>query len=235
MQVVQPNPTRLKPELVEIFLQTGLLEIFADDLRTGRQRCLHPGLCRQTFRRGFARQQAGTDHDIRIGGIGAGRDRGNDDIAVAEIVTLAGYFYALLRFGALAEFLVHRHGKSGFDFFKATRSCGRFGPDNDGSTELNSSLSTSVKIGSGRRLHAVHALRLGIGRNERDDIGRTGPCPSCNECIVIDRREAARRAIFGRHVAECRAVGDGQMREAGAEELDELSDLRRACEASRSR
>ena len=51
MQVVQPKPTRLKPSLSRSLLQAGLVEIFGDDLRAGRQRGLHPRLRCQALAR----------------------------------------------------------------------------------------------------------------------------------------------------------------------------------------
>jgi hypothetical protein len=50
--------------------------------------------------------------------------------------------------------------------------------------------------------------------------------------VVVDREEAAGRAIFRRHVADGRAVGERQIVEAGAEEFDELADHALACAAS---
>ena len=50
----------------------------------------------------------------------------------------------------------------------ATRSCGRLGPASEGSTCDSSSLSTSVKTGSGVDLRAVQALRLAIGGDQRN-------------------------------------------------------------------
>ena len=52
--------------------------------------------------------------------------------------------------------------------FSATRSCGRFGPASDGSMLASSSLSTSVKIGSGVDLVRIQALRLGVGLDQLD-------------------------------------------------------------------
>ena len=40
----------------------------------------------------------------------------------------------------------------------------------------------------------------------------------------VDREEAAGRAVFRRHVADRRAVGERHVGEAGAEELDKLAD-----------
>ena len=79
----------IEAELVEILLQAGLVEIFADHLRAGRQRRLHPRLDGEALGRGLAGEQAGADHHARIGGVGAGGDRGDHHVAVAEIVVLA--------------------------------------------------------------------------------------------------------------------------------------------------
>ena len=42
--------------------------------------------------------------------------------------------------------------------------------------------------------------------------------------VVVDREEAAGRAVFRRHVADGGAVGDREVGEAGAEKFDELAD-----------
>ena len=42
--------------------------------------------------------------------------------------------------------------------------------------------------------------------------------------LLVDREEAARRAVLGRHVRDRRAVGDREADEPGAEVLDELPD-----------
>ena len=48
--------------------------------------------------------------------------------------------------------------------------------------------------------------------------------PEVRERLLVDREEAARCAVLGRHVPERRAVSDRKRRDAVAEVLDELSD-----------
>ena len=76
-------------ELVEVLLQAGLVEIFGDDLRARRERGLDPRLDGQALGHRLARQQPGADHHVRVRGVGAGGDRGDHHVAVAEIVIAA--------------------------------------------------------------------------------------------------------------------------------------------------
>ncbi len=81
---------QIEAELVEVLLQAGLLEIFGHHLRAGRQRGLHPRLGGEALGRRFAGEQAGADHHARVRGIGAGGDRRDHHVAIAEIVIPAG-------------------------------------------------------------------------------------------------------------------------------------------------
>ena len=65
---------------------------------------------------------------------------------------------------------------------------------------------------------------MAIGLGQRDLL--LGPAGEAHivERLVVDREEAAGRAIFGRHVGDRRAVGDRQRRDAGAVEFDEAAD-----------
>ena len=97
-------------ELVEVLLQAGFVEIFGDHLRARRQRGLDPRLDGEALGHRLARQQPGADHHVRVRGIGAGGDRGDHDVAVAEIV-LAALDRDPSRASGLAEVLVHRGGE----------------------------------------------------------------------------------------------------------------------------
>ena len=143
---------------------------------------------------------------------------------MAEVVVLAGDPDALFHLGRFVEFLVHRAGKSALDILQGDAvlralGTGKRGLDG-GEIELEHVGEHRVRRGLG----VVHALRLGIGRNQRDHLGRAAGVAQITHGVVVDRREAAGGAVFRRHVAERGAVGDGQMREAGAEEFDELAD-----------
>ena len=77
---------QVEAERVEILLQAGFLVVVGDHLRARRERGLDPRLDLEALGDGLAGQQAGRDHHARIGGVGAGGDRGDHHVAVAEIV-----------------------------------------------------------------------------------------------------------------------------------------------------
>ncbi len=238
-------------ELVEVLLQAGLVEILGHHLRAGRQRGLHPRLHREALRHRLAGEQAGADHHARVRGVGARRDRGDHHVAVAEIVVAAfdrvtaaaraGLGEILVErrrgdrrmqrehvlaaaVGALVELLLHRHGEARLHvlerdaILRALRSRER---------RLDLRQLELEHVGEdriGRRLGAVHALRLGIGGDQRDALGRAAGVAQIGDGLVVDREEAAGGAVFRRHVAERGAIRDRHAGEAGAEELDELAD-----------
>ena len=72
--------------------------------------------------------------------------------------------------------------------------------------------------------HAEHALRPEVAFEGGDLLLGAAGAAEIVDGLLVDREEAHRRAVLGRHVADRRAVGDGQARRALAEELDELAD-----------
>ena len=70
----------------------------------------------------------------------------------------------------------------------------------------------------------VHALRLGVGKHQRDAVRGAAGIAQIADGVVVDRKEAAGGAIFRRHVAERGPVRDGQIGHAGTEIFDELAD-----------
>ncbi len=78
--------------------------------------------------------------------------------------------------------------------------------------------------GVGRRLLAVKALRAGISLDQSDARLLAPRGLEIGDGLLIDREEAAGRAIFRRHVGDGGAVLERQIVEAGAVELDELAD-----------
>ena len=71
---------------------------------------------------------------------------------------------------------------------------------------------------------APQALRLAIGLDQRDAVLVAAGQPQIFERPLVDREEAAGRAIFGRHVGDRRAVGEAQRVEARPVEFDEAPD-----------
>ncbi len=76
----------------------------------------------------------------------------------------------------------------------------------------------------GRIRVAKQALRLGISLNKRDAFGLARGRLKISERLLVDRKEAACRAIFGRHIGDGRTVFERKMVEPRPEELNEFAD-----------
>ena len=125
---------------------------------------------------------------------------------------------------ALVELLVHRGDEARLDLLErdAILRALRAGERRLDAAELELEHVGEDRIERG--LDAIHALRLGVGRDQIDPRLGAGGVGQIGDRVVVDREEAAGRAVFRRHVADGGAVRDGQAGEAGAEELDELAD-----------
>ena len=140
----------VEAELVERLLQAGLLRDSRDHLAARRERGLDPGLDLQALGDRLLGEQAGGDHHARVRGVGAGGDRGDHHVAVAEIVIRALDLVALARARRPSRTRSSaRRAKPAWRRRGRTRSCGRFGPASDGATSPRSSSSVSVNTGSG--------------------------------------------------------------------------------------
>ena len=84
--------------------------------------------------------------------------------------------------------------------------------------------STPARGAGSCQKRVLPAVRL----DERDVPLVASGQPQVLERLVVDREEAARRAVLGRHVPDRRAVGEREPREPGAEVLDELARRRRS-------
>ena len=76
----------VEPELVEIFLQAGLVQIIGDNARTRRERSLDRGIDRQAALDRLLREQTGGEHDTRVARVRATGDRRDEHAAVADPV-----------------------------------------------------------------------------------------------------------------------------------------------------
>jgi hypothetical protein len=68
------------------------------------------------------------------------------------------------------------------------------------------------------------ALGAGVGLDDLDLLGRAARELEVAEGLLVDREDRAGRAELRAHVADRRAVGERQVRDAGPVELDELAD-----------
>ena len=73
----------VEAELLEVRRQAGLVVVVGDDARAGRERRLDPRLALEPALDRLLREQAGAEHDLRVRGVRAARDRGDHDGAVA--------------------------------------------------------------------------------------------------------------------------------------------------------
>src|SRR5699024_2763547 len=68
------------------------------------------------------------------------------------------------------------------------------------------------------------SLLLGVGLDEVDLLRRAAGQSQVLHRLLVDGEDGARGAVFGTHIAQGGAVGQGDVRHAGAEELDEFAD-----------
>ena len=80
----------VEAELLEVRRQPGAVVVLGHDLRAGREARLDPGLAAQAALDRLLRQQARTDHHLRVRGVRARRDRGDHHSAVLERVVGSG-------------------------------------------------------------------------------------------------------------------------------------------------
>ncbi len=85
-------------------------------------------------------------------------------------------------------------------------------------------MSVSVNFGSSVAAVRNRPCALEVLLDQRDARGRATGRLQVVESFLVDREEAAGRAVFGRHVGDRRLVGDRHRVEARTEELDELAD-----------
>ena len=85
IQVVQPNPTRWKPNRSRNGCSPVLVQVLAHDARAGRERRLHPRLDAEAPLDRVLRQQARGQHHRRVRGVGARGDGRDDDVAVRQL------------------------------------------------------------------------------------------------------------------------------------------------------
>ncbi len=82
---------------------------------------------------------------------------------------------------------------------------------------------------------AEEALRLGIFLDQSNALRGARRGAEIGQRLVVDREEAAGRAIFRRHIADGGAIGQRESSKTRAVELDEFTDHTPVCAASGSR
>ena len=75
----------IEAKLIEIFLQSGLIQIIGDHARSRRERSFHRRIDTQSALDRFLREQTGGEHHARIARVRAARDRRDQDGAVPDL------------------------------------------------------------------------------------------------------------------------------------------------------
>ena len=226
---------KVEPELLEIGEQAALGQILGHDLRSRGEAGLHPGTPGQAAFHRLLGQQTGANHDARIRGVGAARDGGDDDGAMIELAgdgrrrlrhrhRDASAGRRLRRLPRLGEHLVQRALELALGVLQGNAI---LRPPRAGEARLDAGQIELDHLGVER----VRLLRSSIEPLnarvllDRDDVPFVAARqPEVVERHVVDREDRHRGAVLRAHVANRRPVGDGQIVETGAEELDELAD-----------
>ncbi len=215
---------QVEAERVQRLGQARALQIVGDHLRARRQRGLHPRLDLQALLDGLLGHQAGGDQHAGVGGVGAGRDGGDDHVAMAHIELLAGHGDPLGNRIRLAEVLgqgfVEVRGRAGQQHPVLGPLGAGQGRHDAGEVELEG-------VGEDRiRLIALapHALDLGVGFHQGDAVGVAAGGGQIVDGRPGDREEAAGGAVLRGHVGDGRLIFQGHLGQARTEEFDELAD-----------
>src|ERR1700704_889866 len=99
---------------------------------------------------------------------------------------------------ALAELLVQRSGEAVLEILEGDAVLRTLGPSERGLDLRQLELEDVGEDRVRRGLGAEQTLRLGIGRHQGDAIRGAAGVAQILQRVVIDREEAAGRAIFGR-------------------------------------
>src|SRR6218665_1788640 len=103
------------------------------------------------------------------------------------------------------------------------RSCGRLGPARLGATLPRAGWTTREWARSAGHGAPKQPLGLEVGLKDFDLVLAATRALEVGDGFFVDRKEAHRGAVLGRHVGDGGAVGQRQRARAGAEELDELA------------
>ncbi len=210
---------------VQFGLQARAVEVVGHNLRSRCERGLHPRLGLQAQRTCLFRHQACRDQHGGVGGVGARGDGRDHHVAVTDLVIGASHLGLLVLVGfghaqAAGQFLLERLVRT-LQHDAVLRALGAGDGRHDG---LKVEFQRIGEHGVRRFGMTEHALCLQVFRRQLDAVFLTAGLAQVIQRQVINREEAAGRAIFRGHVGDGRTVGNRQVVKGGAEEFDKLAD-----------
>ena len=207
--------------------QLGLGEVVSDYLRTGRETRLDPRLGLQAFGGGIARKQRRAEHHRWVRCIGAARDGGDEHGAIFDLEAVFARHLAdaLRRRILLGAFLSHLRVGFAVNLLERAQRHAILRPLRAGERGLDRAhveLEHVCVVGLRRAVVAPHALRLGVGLDERDLLLAAAREFEIAQRLFIDREDATGAAVFGRHVGDGGAIGKRQVGKPVTKVFDEL-------------
>ena len=222
-----PESHDVKSQPFEVLEQTRLLEVVLHHHRAGGEARLHPGLDGETALAGVAREQTGADQNRRVRRIGAGGDCRDHDRAVAQLVARPVLLHRCAAAAAVSALRLHRLEMTGDHRSGLPQRDPVLGALRPGDAGLDRAHVENEGVGVlGRAVagFAVQALGTRVRLDQRGPgLGATGESQIL-DALRVDGEDAAGRPVLGRHVRDGGAIGQRQVVEAVAEELDELAD-----------
>mmetsp|Transcript_68522 Transcript_68522/g.79819 ORF Transcript_68522/g.79819 Transcript_68522/m.79819 type:complete len:344 (+) Transcript_68522:358-1389(+) len=223
-----------EPLLGQRLQQIALLQVLLHSLASRGQGRLDVGRNEQTTLCGLLGDKASSDEHVGVGGVGAGRNRCNDNIAVVDGVLLSfvrkgsrglsvvfgdckALEIALRVVKALREvsfLILHRHEVVGTLGAGNARLNG-----GEVQIEVGSELGRVGGLVVGKQTHCLQVLtdvfHLGSRSARLDQVLQR---------YLVNREETARRAVLGGHVGNGGTVGKREICNTRSIELNELSD-----------
>ncbi len=172
----------VEAELLQVGQQARLGQVLGDHARAGRERGLDVRLHRQAELDRLLRQQACREQHAGVGGVGAGGDRRDQHVAVADVDAVVG-LVRLVQIGRILgeTIFLHRRGEQAREGalhlvqVDAVLRALRAGERRHHRRQVE--LQVLAVVDRARLRHAEHLLRLVVGL-EGGDLGvRAARCP----------------------------------------------------------
>ena len=202
-------------ELFQFRQQIRLFKVQLHGARAGSQRGLHPGLAPKSACVGVARQQTGGNHVARVGGVGAGGDRGNDHGAIRN--QAPGFLVpGRKQFGLVGNTALLQGA-----YRQAPMRIARSGQiaHHRGKVEMQAAF--VLRLG---QIRCPEAAGPGVVADQRHLFFAASGQSEVVQRVVIDEEHRRGGTVFRRHVGNGGAIANGQCRRTFAMELQIRAD-----------